>query len=237
MIKAIELSKKIIKDLGKDWMDELEEINLHFTLGAIYNIPHIDIDDKNRIICFIILSYSPESKWLDLNKDRIDNKKNILTNLGANINSDLYKMILSDGNDIVGMCTFNYLEELKDWRWPAIFNLLDFSSKMQRFSSKETESEKSWDELSKDGNIETLTEELDIEKIVKVNKQKGELLHLAIQKREQAESLLEKIRKDFLQTDIASQADFGFKFTDTSKKKDIMSWRQYIKNKIPANID
>jgi len=229
MSKSVELSKKIIKDLGKDWLQELEDNNLHFTFGAIYNIPNLELEDKNRIICYIILAYSPDSLWLDLQKDRQENKRKILDNIGANSDDDIYKSILTDRNDIVGMCLFNFLDELRDWRWPAIFNLLDFSSKMQRFSSKETESEKSWNEMNKDGEKETLTEELDIEKVVKVNKQKGELLQLAIQKREQAELLLEQIRKDFLQTDIATQNDFGFKFTDSSKKKDILSWRTYIK--------
>jgi len=229
MTKAIELSKKVIKDFSNDWLQELENNNLHFTFGAIYNIPSLEIEDKNRIICYIILAYSPESLWLDLQRDRHDNKKRILDNLGANINEPIYKSIFTDSNDIIGMCVFNYLDSLKDWRWPAIFNLLDFSSKMQRFASKETESEKSWDELTKDGQKQTLTEDLDIEKVVKVNKQKGELLQLAIQNREKAESLLEQIRKDYLNTDVAVKSDFGFSFTDTAKKRDILSWRTFIK--------
>lgn len=232
MTKAIDLSKEIIKDISKDWMQELEDRNLHFIFGAIYNIPELPIEDKNRIICFIILAYSPGSLWLDLNRDRYDNKKRILDSLAANTNEDIYKNIITGKNDIIGMCTFNFLEELKDWRWTAIFNLLDFSSKMQRFANKETESEKSWDEINKSsGEKETLTEELDMEKVVKINKQKGELLQLAIQKREQAELLLEQIRKDFMQTDIATQSDFGMKFTDTAKKKDILSWRTFIKQR------
>ncbi len=127
------------------------------------------------------------------------------------------------------MCIFNFLEEIKDFRWSLIFNLLDYSSKMQRFSSENTDSEKKWDEI-KDGQKHTLTEEIDMDKVVKINKSKGELLGLAIEKRKQAEALLEEIRKDFLHTDVGVKADFGFTFTDTAKKRDVLSWRQWIKD-------
>jgi len=231
MTKAIDLSKEIIKDISKDWMQELEDRNLHFIFGAIYNIPELPIEDKNRIICFIILAYSPGSLWLDLNRDRYDNKKRILDSLAANTNEEIYKNIITGKNDIIGMCTFNFLEELKDWRWPIVFNLLDYSAKMQRFANKDTETEKSWDEINKEGNKETLTEELDLEKIAKINKEKGNLLQQSIEKREQAEKMLDQIRKDFLLTNEATQADFDFKFSETSKKVDILSWRTFIKQR------
>lgn len=230
MTKAIDLAKLITKELDKDWSSELEDYNLHFTLGAIYNLPFIEIEDKNRIICFIIYAYSPNSLWLDLQKDRLDNKKRILDNLGANIKEDIYQQILVGNSDIISMSVFNYLEELKDYRWPMVFNLLDYSSKMQRFSNENTESEKKWQEINKEGQKETLTEEVNVEVIVKINKQKGELLQLAIEKRKQAESILEEIRKDYLLTDEATKADFGFKMTDTASKKDILSWRTFIKD-------
>lgn len=230
MSKTIEIAKKISTALDNEWLPELEENNLHLTFGAIYNLPNVEIEDKNRIVCFIIYAYSPDSLWLDLKKDRHTNKKKILDSLGANTNADIYKHLLVNNNEICSMCIFNYLEELKDWRWPVVFNLLDYSSKMQRFANKDTESEKSWDEINKEGQKETLTEEVDMEKVVKINKQKGDLLQMAIDKRRQADALLKEMEKDFLSTDIATQADFLFKFTETAKKKDILSWRTFIRD-------
>lgn len=230
MKKTIEAAKLISKSLDNDCMEILEERNLHNIFQAIYNL-HISIEDKNRIICFIIYSYDPDSLWLDLNKDRIENKIKILTSLGVNVDSIEYQTILYNKNEIVEMCVFNYLEELKDWRWQSIYNLLDYSSKMQRFSSQETETERKTDEKNKEGNKFTLIEEYDIDKISKVNLQKGAILESAIAKRRTAEALLEEIKKDFLHTDIATKSDYNFNLTDTSKKKDILSWRAYRKER------
>lgn len=228
MQKAIELAKKISKDLETDWLPSLEDHNLHFTFGAIYSIPQIDIEDKNRIVCFIVYAYSPDSLWLDLKKDRLDNKKKILESLGANSKLEIYNQLLENGNDRIGMCIFNYLEELKDSRWREIFANLDYASTMMRFASKKTESEISWDQMNKEGNKETLTQDIDTDKLVKINKDKGILLDLASDKREKAEKLIEQIKKDYVATDASVQSDFNFSFTDTAKKKDILSWRQFI---------
>lgn len=231
MQKSIEIARIISKDLDKNWTDILEQNNIHSVFGAIYSIKDVAIEDQNRIISFIIYAYSPDSLWLDLKKDRIDNKKRILESLGANLTSAIFKKVLYNSEDIVGMCIFNFMEELKTWKWPIIFTLLDYSAKMQRFSGEQTEPEKKWDELDKAGGKHTLTEQLDIADILKANKEKGSLLQLAIEKRIQADSMIAEIEKDFLSTDIASQEDFGFKFTETAKKRDVMSWREFIRDK------
>lgn len=210
----------------------LEEINLHSTFGAIYSMKDIPIEDQNRIICFIIYAYSPESLWLDIKKDRIDNKKKILESLGANTASSLYQKIIYNSEDIVGMCIFNFLVELKDWRWSMIYSLLEYSSRQQRFATEDTAVEKTWDELNKEGQKETLRQEIDISDILKINKDKGSLLQLSIEKRLQADEMIESIRKDYMNTDAATQSDFGFQFTDTSKKRDIMSWRTFTKERL-----
>jgi len=228
MKKAVDLSKKIMKSLDVDYTSDLEDLNLHLTLGSIYNLPDTEIEDKNRVLCFVILAYSPDSGWLDLGKDRLQNKNKILESLGADTKVPLFQSILNGKNDLTGMCIFNYIEELKDWRWPAIFNLLEFSSKIQLFASKDTETAITWEEAGKEGEKIKLTEEIDVQKIATVNKQKGDLLSLSIKKREEAEHLLDQIRKDFVHTDNAVQSDFGFSFTDTSKKTDILSWRAFI---------
>ncbi len=101
---------------------------------------------------------------------------------------------------------------------------------MSRFATNETDDEKEYEKLSKDGQIQKYTEEIDIEIIAKVNKQKGELLNQAHKAREKAEEIIREIRKDFATTDDATQSDFGFSFSDTSKKKNILSWREYIRD-------
>ena len=43
------------------------------------------------------------------------------------------------------------------------------------------------------------------------------------------EILIDEIRKEFVTTDTATQSDFKFIFTDTAKKRDILSWRAWIR--------
>lgn len=230
MQKAIDLAIKISKQLDKNWLPELEENDLHKTFQSVYTINQ-NIENCNRIVCFIVYAYSPESLWLDLKKDRLENKTRILNNLDADISLKIFEEILCNNNEAVGISIFEYLELLKSWKWRAIFDLLDYSAKMSRFASQETESEKSFDKLNKAGEVKKITEEIDVDVLVKVNKEKGALLDQSIAKRKQADTLLEEIRKEFVVTDHATQSDFNFNFTDSSRKKDILSWRNFIKER------
>lgn len=226
MQKSIDLIKKISKDLSKDWKEELWEYHMPETFTNIYSLTHDE--NANVIICFIVYAYHPDSLWLNLHKDRVENKISIFKTLGADMNDPIFEEVINNKHEIVNMAIFDFLESLKSWKWRAIFDLLDYSSKMSRFASQQTESEKTFDKMNKDGEVRTLTQEFDIEIISKVNKEKGLLLDQAIAKRKQADSLLEEIRKEYVNTDNAVQADFGFNYTDTAKKKDIMSWREFI---------
>lgn len=230
MQKAIDLAIKISKQLDKNWLAELEENDLHKTFQSVFTINE-NISNCNRIVCFIIYAYSPESLWLDLKKDRLENKTRILNNLDADINLKIFEEILCNNNEAIGISIFEYLELLKSWKWRAIFDLLDYSAKMSRFASQETESEKSFDKLNKAGEVKKITEEIDVDVLVKVNKEKGALLDQSIAKRKQADALLDEIRKEFVVSDHATQADFNFQLTDTSKRKDILSWRAFIKDR------
>lgn len=229
MSKALECAKKIKKDLHTDWMELLEDNNLHVIFGAIYNaMPTVTIEDKNRIICFLIYAYDPESGWIDLNKDRTDNKKNMLENIGADSRSTVFSEIMNNQNQIVAMCAFNFLESLKDWRWRMIYDLLEWASNNQQRATQVTASKIKTIENGADGNPVESVEEIDIEMILKADKLKGFLLDEAMSKRIKADELLNEIKKDFVNTDRGTMTDFGFNFTDSAKKKNILSWREYI---------
>ena len=227
MEKALELAKIIRKDIGSNHLELLEDYNLRGTFNSIFTLD-LNIEDCNRVVCFIIYAYHPQSLWLDLKKDRIDNKKAIMLALDADMNKDVFRDLLYNKDEIVNISVFNYLEQLKSWEWRAVFDLLDYASKMSRFASKETDEEKKYDVVTKGGDKEKLTEEVDIKTIVSVNKDKGLLLQQAIDKRMQADELMEKLRKSYVHTNDATQSDFKFEFTDTAKKRDVLSWRQFI---------
>jgi len=227
MSKEIDLAKLISKDLSADYKETIYEYNMPETFGNIYSIAS-DIKEANTIICFIIYAYSPDSLWLDLKKDRLENKLKILHNLNANVHSELIQGIINGDNEIAGIAIFDFLEELKSWKWRTIFDLLDYSSRMSRFATQVTEAERRYQKINKEGEVKDVIEELDIDVISKVNKEKGMLLDQSIAKRKQADILLEEIRKEYVTSDNAVQQDFGFMFTDTAKKRDVLSWRSWI---------
>lgn len=231
MLRYIEVARKIITDLDKNWLPEFNDQGLNKTFDDIYRM-NVSISDANILTSFIIFSYDPDSSRLDIRKDRYENKCQILTGIGGNINSELFKDILENNNEVFNNVVLNYLEKITTWQWPTIFSLLDYHSNMLRFANQKTEAEKSIDKMNKEGEIKTLTQDYDIDTLAKVNKTKGELLSAAIEAREKATKLLLEIKKDFMPTDHATQSDFQFDFTDTAKEKvDILSWRQWIKGR------
>lgn len=230
MQKALKLALQIRNNLDKDWRAELEEYGLHKVFFPIYKLNNANLEDLNRIICYIIYAYSPDSLWLDIKKDRIDNKKKILHNLDADLSKKIFKDIVSNSiNDIIGTSIFSFLEELKDWRWKVVFDLLEYSARMSRFANAETSEEKTKKKGKGDNEVEVIAS-VDIDIISKVNKEKGQLLQMSIEKRKQADDMINEIRKEFVATDNSVQGDFSFSFTESAKKKDIMSWADFIHN-------
>ena len=231
MPRAIEIAKQISSDLSADHTELLHDNNLFSIFGSVYSLPEETFKTKNIIVCFIAYAYSPDSLWLDLKKDRFDNKKDILSNLGAEVNAKIFKEVLNSSNENVGISVFNFLEDLKDWRWRHVFDLLDYASRVLAIARRKTDDERTWEEVDKNQQKHTLTEEIDVEKILKSEKEKGALMDLAEEKRRKADKFIDEIRKDFVATDHATQQDFGFMMSETAKKKDILSWSEFIKER------
>lgn len=229
MIKYIETAKKISQNLNESGFPLLREVNLHTIFETLYEMDH-SLKHTNAIVCFIIFSYDPDSGWLDLRKDRIENKYRIIEGLGMKPKAPPFDSVMNGKDEKISEICLNYLLNLTDWRWQTVFSLLEYHAKMIRYAGQNTESEMSYEKLDGDGAKQTLFEDLEEDKVSKINKTKGELLELAIKRRKQADELLSEIRKDFVGTDAATQSDFNFSFSETAKEKtDIMSWRGWIK--------
>lgn len=231
MQKALTLAKNILKSLEEDHTEDFKDINLDIFDG-LFTLKR-PIADTNRLIAFLIFAYDPDSKRMDIQKDRYENKQSIMLSVGCNIEDALFHEILSNSNQIFNDVVALYLAELTDWRWPMVYSMLDYSSNMLRFSNQKTQAEKKFVDvkLGKDGepSKETTTTEFEITEIAKVNIQKDDILKRALGQREAADRLLSQMQKDFVATDNATVQDFGFSFTETAKRKrDVTSWRQFI---------
>jgi hypothetical protein len=229
MVKAVELSKKISKDLEKNWLPELEEINLHKLFEPVYRLSG-NISQLNAIVAYIILAYDNDSSWLNIKADRYSNKLKIINSISDD-KSALILSVIENENESVNDVIANYLENQTTWKWKAIMSLLDFYINTMRFVNQKTETEKTFDKINKEGEVKQLTQDYDIDVVTKVQKQKGELLEQAIDARTKADSLLSEIKKEFVQLDHAVQGDFAFEMTD-EKRIDPMSWRAFIRHKV-----
>lgn len=226
MQKNIDCAKLIFLSIDENHKQYLEDNNLKDTFSGIYKMGFSQTEE-NRLICFTIFAYDPDSPKLNIQKDRYENKYQILKGLGGAVDSTTMQHILTGENEQYNMVVLNYLETLTNWKWIQIFSYLEYHSKMIRFANEKTDSEKSF-KVDKEG-MKTVTSEYDIEVLTKVAKEKGNLLIQAQEARNKAELLLEEIRKEFVVTDNATQQDFGFSFTETAKKRvDILSWRAFI---------
>lgn len=231
MEKGINAAIKILSDTGKNWLSYLEEYSLNLIFKPIYKLD-LSITDSNLFVCFIIYAYDSESKKIDINKDRIENKLQIAKSIGLDIKNKIVYQAIHNNNTEVNDVILEYLKEMTDWRWQTVFALLDHHSSMIRFVNKKSEIEKRTETVDDKGGTTTIEEEFQLSELSKINKQKGDLLQQAIAARKQADEIIMQIKRDFVSTDYATNNDLGFEFSDTSKKKiDILSWREFIKNK------
>lgn len=231
MQKAIKIAHAISKDPGKNWTEELELINLFSIFKPIYKLD-LSIVDSNSVVSYAIFAFDPDSQILNIQKDRAENKSQVASAVSLNTSNKIIAEIISNGHQVFNDVMLTYLLELTDWRWPEIYSLLEYSAKMLRYVNQNTEEEKTFDKMNKDGTVKAMTEDYDIGKISKVNIDKYELLKRSISAREDAEKLIAAISKDFVQTETAVQADYGFSYVETSKKKtDVESWKEFIKQR------
>jgi hypothetical protein len=229
MQKSIDKIRSLSKEMYKNWLPDLEEINLHKIFEPIYRL-NFNISNINSIIGFIVLAYDNDSSWLNLKQDRYDNKIKILRSLTEDYRLDQFEEIAKNENDSVNEVIGEYLIEQTTWKWQQIMTALDFHSNTLRFVRQKMETEKKTDKMNKEGVVKELTEDYDIDLLAKFSKQKGELLKQALDARRDADSLLSEIRKEFVQMDNAVQTDFNFSPTD-EKRINPESWRDFIRER------
>lgn len=224
---SVQLAQRIIKDLEKNWLPELELVNLHTIFRPIYK-QNLTILNQNALVAFVILSYSEDSPWLNPRKDRAVNKREILEGINVDPDNRIYKEVISYENDGVQQVVLNYLLFQQDARFVEIISLLEYSNKMILFCNQRTsDKEQTGASVSKEGEVTENFEYLDQSEIAKINKEKGALLLTAIEARAKAEGLIKTIEQDYQKLDSVMQSEFGFAFTDT--KVNMLSWESRLK--------
>jgi hypothetical protein len=230
---AILLAQRMIKDLEKNWLPELELVNLHTIFRPVYK-HNLTILNINAIVAFVIFAYSEESPWLNVRKDRTINKREVLEGIGVSPDNKIYIEILNYRDDAVQQIILNYLLFQQDARWVEIISLLEYSNKMILFCNQRTsDKEQSGTSVNEAGEVKESYEYLDQSEIAKINKEKGALLLTAIDARAKAEGLIKAIEQDYQKLDSVTQSEFGFAFTNT--KVDVLSWESRLRNRRNQN--
>jgi hypothetical protein len=225
--EVVNLGLRIIKDLERNYLPDLELLNLHTIFRPIYK-QNLTILNQNALVSFIILAYSEDSPWLNPRKDRSINKREILEGIGVDPDNRIYREVVNYENDQTQQVILNYLLFQQDARFVEIISLLEYSNKMILFCNQRTsDKQQTGASVDKEGEVTENFEYLDQSEIAKINKEKGELLIKAIDARAKAEALIKTIEQDYQKLDSVMQSEFGFAFTDT--KVNVLSWESRLR--------
>jgi hypothetical protein len=227
MKNYLHLAKKIQEDLEENPLDILEEQNLKEIFSPILRLNHT-ILKINATIAYIILAYSNGSPWLDLNKDRLQNKIRILEGMGIEID-EYFQSVIDCENNIVNSVVGEYLQEQASWEFQQAAMYLDSYQKLVKLSNEKVQTGFTTEELNKDGNIVKLTTEYSADQITKAHNERAKLLTVAHENRVKADELIAKLKGEYVQLHHAVQQDFGFDMLDGKKNLDPASWRHFIK--------
>jgi hypothetical protein len=231
---SIILAQKMLLDLEKNYLPDLELINLHTIFRPVYK-HNLTILNQNAIVAFVIFAYSEESPWLNPRQDRLANKKYILSGISVDPSHRIYKEIIEYQNDAIQEVILNYLLFCTDSRWREIISLLEYHDKMFLFCNQRTsDKQKTGTSVAEGGAITETFEYIDQIDVAKINKEKGELMIKAIEARQKAETLLKTLESDYQKTDSATQSDFGFQFSDV-RKYDPLKWEDRIRRRHQEN--
>lgn len=227
MKKNIELAKRISQNLEKNWEEDFRELNIWYIFKPIFNL--YGTKSSNTISCFIIYSYDNDSAWLNYRQDREENKKRILTELGATPSAHPFKEIREKANEEINDVIAVYLQSQVTSQWGDAMAYLDYAEETRRMATKKTESEKTLEKMNKEGEIKEMTSEIDIDKILKAQATKSDLLDKAVEATKKARAIIEEIGKEFLELNQAVQMDFGFE-PASEKSIHYEEWRDWVRN-------
>lgn len=208
---------------SSDWKPELDRINVYEEVAAIY-FQKWSTDFCNRVLAFIVLAYDNRSGWIELHKDRWDNKFKIAQRLGLKTEQKVVKEIIQNQNHTVNDIVAWFVGFQVDWRWDAVLSCFEYASEMMRFAK--TKTNEHIVEATEDGGGKQQLQEVDIEKLSRGNLVKGKNLQDAIEQRKKGEELLKELREQFSVLDTVLHKEGYRKATDLQAME---SWEAYIK--------
>lgn len=221
MSKLLDKIIKLKADLSADWKPALEDINVYEDIKKLYAMKW-PTKFCNGVLAFIVMSYDNESGWIELHKDRWENKYKIASRLELNIKDKKVKDIVENNNTTVNNTVAWFMEYQKDWRWDSIMTYFEYHSEMMRFGSIKTQEQIVVGE--EEGGKKVLSD-VSIDEQAKGNFRKGVNIEKAVEMRRKGEELLEEIRQQFVTVDTVMEKEGRRRMTDSTN---IESWEHFI---------
>lgn len=227
MSKLVKAILNLKSDIEGDWSQALEELNILQDIQPIYKLPIVD-KVKNTILSFIILAYDNDSHWIELHKDRLDNKIKIMKRLGSNADEEPFHSVIYGTHTQTQELVSWLMIYQRDWRWDSAMAYFDYHAEIMKFSGVRTPDKEQVS--NKEGQL--VNEDIDIDKIVAANIKKGELIKKAIEMRLLGEAILKELQKEYVTVDTALEKEGRTKLTETV---DIMKWEHAVRSWSSSN--
>lgn len=243
MSKILDSILTLKSDMAASWMREFDRINIWEDVRVLYDMGW-ENEFTNRIVAYIVLAYDNESGWVEIHKDRMENKQKIMQRLGGNLKDPIIRSIIADELGEVAEVIGWFVAYQQDWRWETIIACFQYHSNMMRFSNsvaavpEDEDDEDDYDvpeddiALWKDSFRQKAGAKkkkkpsyLSEDKVAAVNLKKGDTIQKAIERRREGEAMWQEIQKEFVQLDTLLAKEGRSKATDAV---DILSHEKFI---------
>lgn len=199
MDKLLTTIHSLKQDLEADWRNSLDNIGVWTSVQILYK--EFTNWHANVILTFVVLAYHKDSGWINLHKDRQDNKEQIMQDIGgigALLEEELEQACA--GSCDTTMCVVRWLMDYqKDWRWLTIETCFAFHSRIMHAAGGEDD------------------------------RKRGQAITEAIDKRREGEKLLKEVQQEFLSVDTILEAEGLPKLTEENSGPG--SWEDYLRKR------
>jgi hypothetical protein len=223
MSKVLDVILELKEDLGTDWMPALKRINIWEDVSKLYT-KRWSTAMCNGVLSFIILAYDNESGFIEMHKDRWENKYKIAERVGLSKSDERVKKIVENNNATVNDVVSWFLDYQKTWEWDSILACWEYHSEMMRFARTKTQDQTVVDN---DEGGDKIMADVDISTLTKGNKEKGLNIQTAIERRKEGDTMHEDLKRRYVNIDTALQKEGKRRMTDATS---IMSWEAYIQD-------
>lgn len=226
MSRILELIHELRHHTDSPWKERLDQHNIWEDVKLLYS-QQWSMKMANTILAFVVLAYDNKSTWIEIHKDRWENKRKIFTRLGGEIN-DLTRAIIYNENPVVNSIVSWYYVYQTDWRWHSVLVSYEYHAEMMRFAGFRTNDELEEEKIVEE-RLEKKIKTIPLGDLAKANKEKGGNIQQGIDARKRGDEMLAEMRREFMTLDAIAEKEGNIKLTDTYDPEDHATFIRRLK--------